>query len=72
MEWSVTHQYLDYSGEEICENCGCKFHIKVFKQAGHNEREEYRCPDCGKAYFIRACNTPEIHKICSKDQKVNK
>ncbi len=63
MEWASTHQYLDYSGEETCENCGRKYKIKVYKQKGHNDSEEYACPYCGKIYHVRACNTPEVYQL---------
>lgn len=63
MDWASTHQYLEHSGEEICENCGRKFKIRIFRQKGHDETEEYQCPHCQKKYYVRACNTPEIHKI---------
>ena len=66
MDWTTTHQHIDYDEEETCDNCGCKFRVRAYKQAGHNETEEYRCPDCKKTYQRRACNTPEVSKISDR------
>ena len=37
-----------------CEECGAVFSVNYSTQAGHNEREEYRCPECSTEHFIRA------------------
>ena len=66
MDWTTTHQYLDYEEIETCDNCGCKFKVKAYKQAGHNDMEEYHCPDCRKIFRRRACNTPEVQKISDR------
>lgn len=63
MDWTATHQYLDADYIEECDNCGCKFRVKVYKQAGHNDIEEYYCPNCHREFKTRACTTPEVYKI---------
>ena len=71
MDWSSTNSYIDYDGIETCNNCGCKFRVISYKQAGHNEPEEYQCPDCKKVYLIRACNTPTVQKISDRTDGKN-
>lgn len=63
MDWTATHSYLESDHIEECSNCGCKFRVKIYKQAGHNDTEEYYCPNCRKEFKVRACNTPEVYKI---------
>ena len=73
MDWTATHQHLSYDEIEICDNCGCKFRVKAYEQAGHNETEEYYCPNCKKKYKTRACNAPDVYKISDdlENQKHN-
>lgn len=66
MDWTAINQYLSYEGEETCDNCGCIFRVRAYQQAGHNDTEEYQCPDCRKIFRLRACNTPEVHKISDR------
>ena len=37
-----------------CDNCGAEISVSVAKQSGHNEREEYYCPECNKRFTTRA------------------
>lgn len=67
LNYTATHQYLDYDNIEICDYCGCEFRIISYKQDGHNETEEYYCPECKKTFKIRACNTPDI-TLLKKEQ----
>ena len=46
--------------EQKCSYCGCKFKVNIPLSDGHNEREEYSCPECGKEYRARACMTPRV------------
>ena len=74
MDWTSTHQYLDREETIKCDCCGCEFKIKVYKQKGHDDYEEYYCPNCHKKYRTRACITPEIQRVCdtiteNKNQK---
>lgn len=58
--WESTHEYLADTFEKVCEKCGKKNKIEVCEQAGHNEREEYYCANCGqKMGEIKASNTPK-------------
>ena len=42
------------SEEGVCDYCGAKFKAIITRQSGHNEREDYNCPDCNKRYSARA------------------
>lgn len=66
MDWLATHAYLDYDEIEVCDNCKCQFRVRAYKQAGHNETEEYQCPDCRKIFYRRACISPEVQKISDR------
>jgi hypothetical protein len=64
--WSATHSYVDSDSNESCDNCGCTFRVVVEKQDGHNESEEYYCPDCRKEFRTRASNSPRVTKISNR------
>jgi DNA-directed RNA polymerase subunit M/transcription elongation factor TFIIS len=59
---------MDYSAtipsgekrEQTCENCGAELVLFITKQPGHNEKEEYECPECYAAYYVRASMPPRI------------
>lgn len=40
--------------EMTCNNCGARLEVPVTMQDGHNEREDYNCPECDKRYYTRA------------------
>lgn len=61
--WTATHAYNDKDFEETCDYCGCLFRLQTQLQDGHNEPEEYYCPECNKEYRIRACITPTVTLI---------
>ena len=44
--------------EQTCDYCGCVFRVDVPGQKGHEEPEEYYCPECKKEYKTRASNSP--------------
>ena len=47
--------------------------LRAYKQAGHNDAEEYQCLDCRKIFCWKACNTPEVQKISDRiDGKTKK
>ena len=46
-------------------SCGAKFEVIVPGQEGHEESEEYFCPECLLMYKTKASNTPDV-KLKSK------
>lgn len=65
-DWTATHAYSDKDWVETCDYCGCVFRMQSQLQDGHNESEEYYCPECGKEYRIRACITPTVTLISER------
>ncbi len=59
---------MDYSAtipsgekrEQTCENCGAELVLFITKQSGHNEKEEYECPECYTEYNVRASMPPTV------------
>lgn len=66
MDWSARHEYLDKDWEETCDYCGCVFRMVSCRQDGHNESEEYYCPECNKEFRIRASNSPRVTLISKR------
>ncbi|WP_064202805.1 hypothetical protein [Brevibacillus brevis] len=62
-DWTARNPYPAGDYTETCDFCGCKFRVQVSKQDGHNESEEYYCPDCRKEFRVRASMTPQVTKI---------
>ena len=66
-DWSSRNSYLDKanSGVQVCPKCGCTMSVTVMLQDGHNEIEEYCCPNklCDSKFSVRACNTPDVKLI---------
>lgn len=69
--WTATHSYNDKDWEMTCEYCGCVFRMMSQLQDGHNESEEYYCPECHKEYHIRACTTPQVTLISGRTDGKN-
>jgi transposase-like protein len=46
--------------DQTCDYCGARFEVTVPGQKAHEESEEYRCPECSKAYTVRASLTPSV------------
>lgn len=65
-DWTATHAYNDKDWEQTCDYCGCVFRMQSQLQDGHNESEEYYCPECRKEYRIRACITPTVTLISGR------
>lgn len=65
-DWTARNPYLGSDDQETCNFCGCVFRVVVSLQDGHNESEEYYCPDCHKEYRTWACNTPRVSKISDR------
>jgi predicted RNA-binding Zn-ribbon protein involved in translation (DUF1610 family) len=64
--------------EVTCDNCGATMDVVVAKQSGHNEREDFYCPACGKRHYMRASMPIAPPKLISPrtdgktDQYINK
>lgn len=65
-DWAARNAYNDKDWQEACDYCGCVFRVENQLQDGHNESEEYYCPECQKEYKIRACNTPRVTLISKR------
>ncbi|SHL55613.1 hypothetical protein [Fibrobacter sp. UWH4] len=71
--YEAAHGYLKDDFEQTCDNCGAVFRVTVPGQKGHEESEEYYCPECGKEYHVRASNSPSVILIAGRtDGKTNK
>ena len=70
-DWSAINAYEDKSKSKIqvCPECGCTMQVTVMLQDGHNEMEEYSCPNklCDHIFSVRACITPEVKLIKYQD-----
>ena len=49
-----------------CSNCGAKFEVITTKLEGHNEKEDYFCPECSEPYKVRASVTPIVNLISKR------
>lgn len=68
----ATKGYLKDKFEKTCDYCGAKFRVEVPGQKGHEETEEYYCPECGKEYKCRASNSPTVTIISKRtDNRTN-
>lgn len=65
-DWAIRNSYLSHEDKIRCE-CGCLFKVSIVKQDGHNEREEYYCPDGNKEYSAMALLPPKVIKLSSKN-----
>ena len=64
--WSATHAYPDKDYDMTCDYCGCVFNVKTQLQDGHNESEEYYCPECNQEFRTRACISPTVTLISER------
>ncbi|WP_302999254.1 hypothetical protein [Thomasclavelia spiroformis] len=66
-DWPGSNAYLDKSNSklQICPKCGCTMSVTVMVQDGHNEIEDYCCPNnsCDEVFSVRACNTPKVKLV---------
>lgn len=57
---------------ETC-HCGAIFEAVAPRQKGHEEPEEYYCPECRCEYLTRASNSPEVTLISPRtDGKIGR
>lgn len=61
-----TFDYEKSNHEQTCDYCGCVFQVEAPGQIGHEESEEYYCPECKKEYQTRASNSPRVTLIKSR------
>lgn len=52
--------------EKQCVYCGARFAVAVTRLAGSDEAEEYECPECGKAYDVRAVVQPFVQLLAPR------
>lgn len=62
MDYSATIQTTDRENY-ICDNCGSEFSVSYCRQPGHNEREDFNCPECNKRFYVRASLPIMSHNI---------
>lgn len=68
----MSYPYQKGKFEQEC-SCGAKFEVTVPGQVGHEEPEEYFCPECLFMYKTRASNTPAVRLISPRtDGKTTK
>jgi|GEM_PF-3193330 len=65
-DWCARNSYLSKDKVEVCNFCGCTFRVKVMKQDGHNEWEEYYCPECHQEFRAFASLSPVVTKVSSR------
>lgn len=61
-DYTAKNSYLASDDVETC-SCGCIFEVIVSQQDGHNESEEYYCPDCRKQYKTWASLSPTVRRL---------
>ena len=57
---STIYPYEKENFDMICEKCGCSFNVYVQGQEGHEEKENYYCPECHNKYTCRASLPPKV------------
>jgi len=62
----MNYGYQKDEFEQECNTCGAKFKVNVPGQIGHEESEEYFCPECLCMYKTRASNTPTVTLISGR------
>lgn len=68
----MSYGYEKNRFEQEC-SCGAKFEVIAPGQQGHEEPEEYFCPECLRMYKTRASNTPDVRLISPRtDGKTDK
>lgn len=68
----MSYGYEKNRFEQTC-SCGAKFEVVVPGQEGHEEPEEYFCPECFYMYKTRASNTPDVKLVSARtDGKTHK
>ncbi len=63
--YETNYGYEKSSREQTC-HCGAVFHVSVPGQKGHEEPEEYYCPECHCEYKARASMSPTVTLISGR------
>lgn len=67
------YEYQKNKYQQTCDKCGAVFDVIVPGLKGHEESEEYFCPECFMMYMTRASNTPKVILITKRtDGKIDK
>jgi DNA-directed RNA polymerase subunit RPC12/RpoP len=53
MDYASTFSSIE-SHSHACDNCGAEISLNISRQSGHNEKEEYYCPECNKRFTVSA------------------
>ena len=64
VEAAVGYQKDDF--QKTCDCCGAVFRVEVPGQKGHEESEEYYCPECSKEFRCRASNSPWVSLVSKR------
>lgn len=60
--YESNYGYEKENFDKTC-HCGAVFNVSVPGQKGHEESEEYYCPECHCEYKARASNSPSTRLI---------
>ncbi len=67
------YSYIKDEFKQTCTNCGAIFEVIASGLDGHNEPEEYFCPECSYMYKIKASLSPNVKLISKRtDGKMDK
>jgi predicted RNA-binding Zn-ribbon protein involved in translation (DUF1610 family) len=71
--YETSYGYEKGRFNETCPHCGAVYEVIVPGQKGHEESEEYYCPECMYMNKTRASNSPQVTLILSRtDGKTDK
>jgi hypothetical protein len=51
---------------QSCAYCGARFQVLVSRQPGHDEEEDYGCPECSKGYTVAAALPPLVRLLAPR------
>ncbi|MEO5669173.1 MAG: hypothetical protein ABIR26_00650, partial [Ramlibacter sp.] len=49
--------------EKACDYCGARFEVAFSRVPGGNAARDFACPECGKAYEVRAASQPAVRLV---------
>lgn len=69
----ASYGYQKDNFKQTCNHCGAVIEVTVPGQKGHEESEEYFCPECLCMYRVRASNSPTVTLVSARtDGKTDK